>query len=87
MEQPREPIFYPDEISVSTKGIRLKLSEEVLSVIEHQADKGENVNLMLLVQILKELRELRGLLEIHQKTSNCSNDCSRSTDNSENKHG
>lgn len=65
----------------------MKLSEEVLCIIEHQADKGENVNLMLLVQILKELRGLKDLLEIHQKTSNCSNDCSSSTDNSENKHG
>lgn len=39
----------------------MKLSEEVLCIIEHQADKGENVNLMLLVQILKELRELKDL--------------------------
>lgn len=63
------------------------MSEEVLDIIEHQADKGDNVNLMLLVQILKELRELKDLLKVHQKTGNCSNDCSSSTDNSENKHG
>ncbi len=60
----------------------MKLSEEVLCIIEHQADKGENVNLMLLVQILKELREVKDLLKIHQKIRNCSNDCSSSTDNS-----
>lgn len=64
----------------------MKLLEEVLCVIEHQADKGENVNLMLLVQILKEVRELKELLEIHQQAGNCSNDCSSSTDNSKNKH-
>ena len=56
----------------------MKLSEEVLCIIEHQADKGENVNLMLLVQILKELREVKDLLKIHQKIRNCSS----STDNS-----
>lgn len=40
------------------------LTDEGLKEIEHQADKVKNVNLMFLVQILKELREVKALLEI-----------------------
>lgn len=47
------------------------LTEEGLELIENQADKKKNVNLMLLVQILKELREVKKLLEIHQNSGNC----------------
>lgn len=32
----------------------MKLSEEELNLIEHQADKVKNVNLMFMVQILRE---------------------------------
>ena len=65
----------------------MRLSEEGLKKIEHQADKGKNVNLMFLVQILVELREVKALLEIHQKSSNGGDNCSSSTNNREDKHG
>lgn len=55
------------------------LSEEGLRQIEHQADKAKNVNLMFQVQILREIRELKKLLEIHQEPGNCSNNSSSST--------
>lgn len=63
------------------------LTDEGLKEIEHQADKVKNVNLMFLVQILKELREVKTLLEIHQKSGNSSNNSSGSTDDGENEHG
>ena len=40
-------------------------------MIGKQADKVKNVNLMFLVQILKEIREMKTLLQIHQDTCNC----------------
>ncbi len=60
------------------------LTEEGLELVEHQADKGKDINLMLMVQILKELREVKGLLEIHQNSSYCGNNCSGCTDNCKN---
>lgn len=45
---------------------RLILSDEGLKLVEKQADKMKNVKLMFLVQILKELREVKALLKIHQ---------------------
>ncbi|GFI28881.1 hypothetical protein IMSAGC013_00264 [Lachnospiraceae bacterium] len=60
------------------------LTKEGIEIIEHQADKRKNVNLMLLVQILKELREVKMLLEIHQNSSNCSNNSSGCTDDCKN---
>lgn len=65
----------------------MQLSEEGLLKLEHHADKTKNVNMMFLVQILKELREVRSLLEIHQKPGNCGDDSSSGTDDSEDKHG
>lgn len=63
---------------------RLILSDEGLKLIEKQADKMKNVKLMFLVQILKELREVKALLKVHQDSGNCSNDCTGSADNSKN---
>lgn len=60
------------------------LTDQGLELIEEQADKAQNVNLMFLVQILKETRKIRTLLEIYQDSSNCGNNCSQSTDDSEN---
>lgn len=60
------------------------LSEEELKLIEQQANKVRNVSLLLMIQILKELRELKILLEIDQKPSDCSDDSSCSTDNCKN---
>jgi hypothetical protein len=45
------------------------LLDESLNEIEELADKMKNVKLLFLIQILRELRELKGLLEIHQQTS------------------
>lgn len=63
------------------------LTNQGLESIEHQADKIKDVNLMFLVQILKELREVKALLEIHQKPGDCGNNSPGGADNSENKHG
>lgn len=57
------------------------LSEEELKLIEQQANKIKNVSLLLMIQILEELRELKILLKIYQKSSNCSDNSSCSTDN------
>ncbi|MCI8534851.1 MAG: hypothetical protein HFG68_04675 [Hungatella sp.] len=56
------------------------LTEEGLKLIEHQADKRKNINLMFLVQILKELREIKSLLKVHQDTCNSGNNSSGGTD-------
>ena len=63
------------------------LTEEGLNKIEHQADKMKDVNLMFLVQILKEMREIKGLLEVHQNSCDSGYNSSSSTDDSKNKHG
>lgn len=60
------------------------MTDEGLNLVEHQADKRKDVNMMFLVQILKELREIKSLLKVHQGTSNCGNDCTSGTDNCEN---
>lgn len=65
----------------------MKLSEEGLCEIEHQADKVKNVNLMFLVQILKELREVKALLEVHQKPSDCGDNGSSGADNRKDEYG
>lgn len=65
----------------------MRLSDEGLKEIEHQADKGKNVNLMFLVQILIELREVKALLEIHQKSCNGGDNSSSGTDNCKYEHG
>ncbi len=56
------------------------LTEEALKLIEHQADKRKNIYLMFLVQILKELREIKSLLKVHQDTCNSGNNSSGGTD-------
>lgn len=62
----------------------MKLSEEGLNKIEHQADKMKDVNLMFLVQILKEMQEIKALLEVNQNSCDSGYNSSSSTDNSEN---
>lgn len=66
---------------------KMTLSDDGLRLIEHQADKMKNVSLMLQIQILKEIRELKVLLEIHQKPGYGGNSSPSSTDDCENKHG
>ena len=60
------------------------MSDEGLEMIEQQADKMKNVKLMFLVQILKELREVKALLKVHQYSSNRGDNCTSGTDNSKN---
>lgn len=62
----------------------MQLSQKGLCEIEHQADKKKNVNLMFLVQILREVREIKALLEIQEKSGNCGYDSAGGADNSEN---
>lgn len=47
----------------------MNLSDEGLNEIEELAEKMKNVSFLFLIQILRELRELKRLLEIHQQTS------------------
>ena len=63
------------------------LTDQGLELIGEQADKVKNVNLMILVQILKEIREIKNLLEIHEDSRNCGNNGSQCTDDSENENG
>ncbi len=60
------------------------MSDEGLELIEKQADKMKNVKLMFLVQILKELREIKALLKIHQYSGNRGDNCASGTDDSKN---
>lgn len=49
----------------------MQLSEEDLQKIEHQAENVRNVNLMFLVQILKELREVKErVADLESKSQN-----------------
>lgn len=50
------------------------VTEQGLQEIEKTADKHKNVNLLFLVQILREIRELKCLLNEKQNTCDCSND-------------
>lgn len=63
------------------------LTDQGLESIGEQADKMKNVNLMFLVQILKEIREIKTLLETHEDSGNCGNNGSQCTDDSENENG
>lgn len=65
----------------------LILSDEGLKQVEKQADKMKNVKLMFLVQILKELREVKALLKIHQDSGDCSDNSTCGADDRKNKHG
>lgn len=51
----------------------MHITEQGLQEIEKTADKHKNVNLLFMVQILREVRELKKLLEEKQDTCNCGN--------------
>ncbi len=63
------------------------LTDQGLELIGKQADKAKNVNLMFLVQILKEIRGVKTLLETHEDSGNCGNNGPQCTDDSENENG
>lgn len=62
------------------------LTDQGLEAIEQYADKKKKADILLMVQVLREVRELKTLLEAHQNTCNCCNNSTCSTNNSENKH-
>ncbi len=63
------------------------LTDQGLEEIEQYASEKKNANILLMIQILKEIRELKALLNIHQDASNCRNDGSSCANDSEYKHG
>ena len=62
------------------------LTNQDLDAIEQYADKKKKADILLMIQTLKEVRQLKILLEKHHNTSNCCNDGPYSTDNSKDKH-
>lgn len=62
------------------------LTDEGLTLIEHQADKMKNVRLMMQIQILREIRELKRLLEIHENPGGSGDHGSCSADDGKNEH-
>lgn len=62
------------------------LTDEGLDLIEQEAHKAKNVGLLFQIQILRELREVKVLLQIYHNPSYCGNDSANCTYDSENKH-
>lgn len=60
------------------------LSNDGLNQIEQYADKKKKADVLLLVQILKEVRELKELLNVLQNANNSSNNGTDSTDDCKN---
>lgn len=65
----------------------MNLTNEGLDEIEEFADKHHNATILLLVQTLREIRELKALQEKHKNTTDCSCDRTDSTNYSNNQHG
>ena len=63
------------------------VSNEGLTAIERQADKQHNPEMMMLCQILRELRELKQLFQQSDSSCNGSNYGTSCTDDCENEHG
>ena len=61
----------------------MNLTDEGLKQIEHYADKKKDVSTMFMVQILRELRELRVLFEQTKDPCYSGNDSTYSTNESE----
>lgn len=58
--------------------------DEGLDTIEHGAEENGNLNLLFLTQVLREVREIKGLLQTRNNSYNCSNNCTNGADDSEN---
>lgn len=65
----------------------MRLTDQGLEEIEQYASKKKNANILLMIQVLKEVRELKALLNIHQDAGNCRDDGSGCANDSEYKHG
>lgn len=62
------------------------LTDKGLDLIEQQAHKTKNVGLLFQVQILRELREVKALLQIYQNPGYCGNNSANCAYDSKNKH-
>lgn len=65
---------------------KINLTNEGLNKIEQYADKKGLSDVLLLVQILKEVRELKASLDILQNADNSGNNSTCRTDNCEDKN-
>lgn len=61
----------------------MNLTDAGLNQIEQYADKKELPDILLLVQILKEIREIKVLLNVLQNAHNSGDDSSCGTDDCE----
>ncbi|MDE5588214.1 MAG: hypothetical protein K2J60_03615 [Acetatifactor sp.] len=52
------------------------LTDQELDEIEKYADKKKKADILLIVQTLREVREMKALLEAHKDASNCCNSSS-----------
>lgn len=64
----------------------MNLTDEGIERIEAHADKEHNALVMLMCQIIREVREVKALLQHSYNSCYGGNDCAGSTDNSKNKH-
>lgn len=60
------------------------ITDEGLNEIERCAEKGHNAKIMLMCQILREVRELDKKLQNINDASNSGNNCTCGTDDSKN---
>lgn len=64
----------------------MDLTDAGLNRIEQYADKKRLPDVLLLVQILKEIRELKASMDVLQNTNNGSNNSAGSADDRKNKN-
>lgn len=62
----------------------MDLTNQGLRNIEAYAEKTHNAKVMLMCQILREIREVKDLFHQGKDSSNCGNNCTSGTDNGEN---
>lgn len=56
---------------IREKKVGLELTDQGLNEIGQFAEETHNANIMLIVQVLREVREVKALLDKHQDTCNC----------------
>lgn len=61
-------------------------SDKGLEEIEKAADRHHNFAVLLICQVLREVRELRKLTEVGHNTYDCGNCSADCTDNGQDKH-
>lgn len=60
----------------------MNITDEGLNEIELYANRKKKADVLLLVQILKEIREVKKMLKQGENTCNCSNNSTDSTSDS-----